>query len=282
MRKVLALVLLVACGGDPAAVVEDLGVDGPCFMCEMGAGTPPDAGPAFVPVAARMTLPPCSAEAPEHGRFVVADAEFSCGEEPARYFELEPLGELDDGTYAVEASTLRARFCEAGSCERVLAGTLRLRRVYTESPRIEIAITRLDGVAVSALLDAEPACFTTCDDAGRADLAPSCGMGGEEELVGRVDASLSCGGEEAALRFTHPDTLFVEGGVFAVGAAGLRHERCAGEVCSPAIDGFLRYESLPETLRDAAFHWLVRYADGSFGAGREVVDAACEGPRPCP
>ena len=63
MRAAVLVVLGVGACGSPADPPEDLGPDGPCFMCEMGAGTPPDASAPFVPEAARLVQPPCGDEA---------------------------------------------------------------------------------------------------------------------------------------------------------------------------------------------------------------------------
>lgn len=270
MRAIALALLGVAACGSPADPPEDFGPDGPCFMCEMGAGTPPDASAPFVPVVARLVQPPCGEAQP---RFVVADQDFACGETPETYYELEPLGALDNVRYAVDARTLRARFCANGSCERVLGGSLQLRRTFGESPRLELNLTRLDGVMVGGGLDAAPGCFQACDDPGASAFTSTCGEAGEDRVDLRIAAS--CGVDEGALRFEHPDVLFSEGGAFPVGIADLEAERCEGEVCLRAIDGFLRYETFPEARQDAVFHWLVQLADGSVSAGRDGVDAVC-------
>ncbi len=270
MRASVLVVLGVVACGSPADPPEDLGPDGPCFMCEMGAGTPPDASAPFVPEAARLVQPPCGDEA---ARFVVASEAFACGETPTSYYELEPLGELDDLRYAVDARTLRARFCQDGTCERVLGGSVLLRRAFSEAPRLELSLTRLDGVVVAGGLDAEASCFTACGDPGPSAFTPTCGEAGEDRVDLRVAAS--CGLADGALRFGHPDVLFPEGGVFPVGIADLEAERCEGEACFRGIDGFLRYETFPDAPEDAVFHWLVQFADGSVSAGRERVDATC-------
>lgn len=265
----VALLGVVACGS-PAAPAEDLGPDGPCFMCEMGAGTPPDASAPFVPIIARLVQPPCEGA---QARFVVAAEEFECGETPATYYEIEPLGELDNVRYAVDARSLRARFCENGSCERVLGGTLQLRRLFGESPRLDLSLTRLDGVMVAGRLDAAPGCFGVCDDPGTSAFTETCGEAGEDRVGLRVAGS--CDAVDGRLRFEHPDTLFSEGGAFPVGIADLEAERCEGETCLRAIDGFLRYESFPSDREDAVFHWLVQLADGTVSAGRDGVDVQC-------